>query len=117
MNDYIYESDTKEMSDHILLVNLNTIKEEIANRKQDLCNKFYEGQAIAITTGFRDEGGSYKVYPAWVSVINKASIKVRYTTDRDYNPVKNSFDITKLISSEHIKNGYVLSAMPSRWIN
>ena len=111
MNDYIYESDTKEMSDHILLVNLNTIKEEIANRKQDLCNKFYEGQAIAITT---KNGNSY---PAWILGINKASIKVRYTTDRDYNPVKNSFERTKLISSDHIKGGYVRSAMPSRWIN
>tara|TARA_R100001530_G_scaffold136185_1_gene115673 strand:+ start:615 stop:938 length:324 start_codon:yes stop_codon:yes gene_type:complete len=106
MNDYIYESDVEEMNDHILLVNLNTIKNEIAKRKQDQCNKFYSGQAVAVTTN------NGNTYPARVVGINKASIKVWYTTDKEYNPVGVSF---KLISSDHIKGGYVRSAMPSAW--
>lgn len=107
-NGYIYDEDVLDMSDHVLTVNLNTIKDEIARRKQSLCNRFYEGQLVAVRTS-RDNN-----YPARVIGINKASIKIKYLVDADFNETFSGR--TVLISSEHIKGGWVQSAMPSAWI-
>ena len=120
MTNLMMSRDFNDFTNHEIKVVEAAIKQQKENRDKIFMSQFSEGTPIAVTTNFKDEDGNYMVYPAYITKVNKKSIKISWAVDSQYNPksAATNWKTWKLDTvKRHVQNGYLLNALPSKWIN
>ena len=112
--------DFNDFTNHEIKVAEAALKQQKENRDKIFMSQFSEGTPIAITTSIMSKDDDYQCYPAYITKVNKKSIKVGYAVNDDYT--KKSF-LTRQKTwkietlANYVQNGFVLNSLPSKWIN
>ena len=120
MTNILLSRDFNDFNNHELKVAEAAIAEQKDKRDEIFMSQFQEGTPIAVTTSIMSKDDDYQIYPAYITKVNKKSIKIGYAVDNDYN--KKSFlqrQVTWKIDTlvNYVQNGFVLKSYPSNWID
>tara|TARA_Y100000389_G_scaffold161975_1_gene164600 strand:- start:474 stop:899 length:426 start_codon:yes stop_codon:yes gene_type:complete len=113
-------TDFNDFTNHELEVALSSIKQQKDDRDALFMKQFTEGVPLAITTNLIDEDRNYKVFPAYITKVNKKSIEVGFTTFNDYTPRNSFLNDPKKYTIKQLKTnvhyGWMRRAFPSTFM-
>ena len=110
--------DFNDFNNHELKVAEAAIKQQKDLRDKIFMSQFHEGTPIAVTTSNLDENDDYMIYPAYITKVNKKSIKISYSVNSDYSrkPIGTREKTWKIDAiAKHVQGGYLHKSFPSSW--
>jgi hypothetical protein len=110
--------DFNDFTNHELKVAEAAIKQQKENRDEIFMSQFHEGMPIAVTTSIMSKDDDYQIYPAYITKVNKKSIKIGYAVTDDY--AEKSF-VTRQKTwkletlANYVQAGFIYKSYPSNW--
>ena len=119
MTNLLLSKDFDKFTNHELKVAENAIKQQKENRDEIFMAQFHEGTPIAVTTSIMSKDDDYQIYPAYITKVNKKSIKIGYAVNDDYTEKsfvtrQKTWKIETL--ANYVKAGFVYKSAPSNWL-
>ena len=119
MTNLLTNKDFNDFTNHELKVAEAAIKQQKENRDEIFMSQFHEGTPIAVTTGIMSKDDDYQIYPAYITKVNKKSIKIGYAVNDDYT--KKSF-VTRQKTwkietlANYVQAGFIHKSYTSNWL-
>ena len=111
--------DFNNFTNHELKVAEAAIKNQRDTRDKIFMSQFQEGTPIAVTTGIMSKDNDDQIYPAYITKVNKKSIKIGYAVNHDYT--EKSF-LTKQKTwkigtlAKYVQAGLIHKSYTSSWL-
>ena len=118
MTNLTTRSDFNDFTNHELKVAEAAIKQQKDFRDRIFMSQFHEGTPIAVTTSIMSKDDDYQVYPAYITKVNKKSIKVGYAVNDDYTEKsiltrQKTWKVETL--ANYVQGGFIHKSYPSSW--
>jgi len=118
MNNLKMSSDFNSFTNHELKVAEAAIKNQRDLRDEIFMSQFNEGTPIAVTTSIMSKDDDYQIYPAYITKVNKKSIKIGYAVNDDYTEKsfvtrQKTWKIETL--ANYVQAGFIHKSYPSNW--
>ena len=119
MSNLLMSRDFNDFTNHELKVAEAAIKQQKEDRDEIFMSQFKEGTPIAVTTSIMSKDDDYQCYPAYITKVNKKSIKIGYAVNNDYTVKsyltrQHTWKIGTL--KNYVQNGFLHKSYPSNWI-
>ena len=120
MTNLLTNKDFNDFTNHELKVAEAAIKQQKENRDEIFMSQFHEGSPIAVTTGIMSKDDDCQIYPAYITKVNKKSIKIGYAVNNDYTEKsfvtrQKTWKIETL--ANYVQAGFIYKSYPSNWID
>lgn len=119
MTNLLMSRDFDDFTNHELKVAEAAIKNQRDTRDKIFMSQFQEGTPIAVTTGIMSKDNDDQIYPAYITKVNKKSIKIGYAVNHDYT--EKSF-LTKQKTwkigtlAKYVQAGLIHKSYTSSWL-
>jgi len=119
MTNVLLSRDFNGFTNHELKVAEAAIKEQKEKRDEIFMSQFVEGAPIAVTTSIMSKDDDYQIYPAYITKVNKKSIKIGYAVNDDYSTKsfltkQKTWKIKTL--ANYVQAGFVHKSYTSNWL-
>lgn len=119
MSNLKMSSDFNSFTNHELKVAEAAIKNQKELRDEIFMSQFQEGTPIAVTTSIMSKDDDYQIYPAYITKVNKKSIKIGYAVNDDYTEKsfvtrQKTWKIETL--ANYVQAGFIHKSYTSNWL-
>tara|TARA_R100000231_G_scaffold113047_1_gene83881 strand:- start:241 stop:651 length:411 start_codon:yes stop_codon:yes gene_type:complete len=111
--------DFNDFTNHELKVAEAAIKNQRESRDAEFMSQFHEGTPIAVTTSIMSKDDDNQIYPAYITKVNKKSIKIGYAVNDDYTEKsfvtrQKTWKIETL--ANYVQAGFIHKSFTSHWM-